>query len=180
MGKMKGLVLLLVMVLLVGCGTKNEAKETATTSEVAEEQVVKTQSFELEMANGQIQEQTVIYKGEKLQKVILRNELQPTPEITDAINGLGVEETKRLLGESMAEDPAYQELGQIEGLAYELQSTDDNELILQFTLDVPNLDADALGRSEIFQGSGLADLDNLKAKEYLKRLEAYGAKPVTP
>lgn len=176
MKKATWLLLIFGLFFLVACGKQEEKKETAP----KEEQVVKTQAFELEMANGQKQKQTVVYKGDTIQKVTLKNVLPPTEEITNAIAEVGFEETKRLLGESMNEDPAYQALNEVKGLSYELQSGDNNELFLIFNLNVPDLDTEALGKSDIFKGSGLEDLDDLTAEQYLKRLETYGAQPVQP
>ncbi|WP_303975343.1 SP0191 family lipoprotein [Streptococcus merionis] len=167
----------LVMVCLIGCSPKE--KSTSTETSTSEEAVVKTQVFDIEMANGQKQQQTVVYKGDVIQKLGLKNSLPATEEITKAIDEVGIEETKRIIQESMSSDEAYRSLEAITGLEYELQFDEQNNMYLLFTLDVPNLDIASLAQSDIFKGSGLEDIKTLTAEKYLKRLETYGAQPVT-
>lgn len=171
--------LLVALFALVACGQPQEKKTTTSTSS-SEAPVLKTQTFELELANGQKQVQTVIYKGDDIQKVILKNSLEISEEIKQSISEVGLEETDRLMKESIVEEDVYQRLGSISGLTYELKFEGEEALFLTFTLDVPQLDTTALAKHEMFVGSELDDVKTLKAEEYITRLQNYGAKALTP
>lgn len=175
MKRYKWLILLFGIFLVGGCKAQETKKEETETKQEAP--ILKTQEFELELTNGQKQRQTVVYKGDQLQKIVLKNSIEVTPEITEAIAEVGLEETLRLMRESMAQEPAYLELDGISGLTYVLEIGPDNQFYLTFTLDVTSLDTAKLGQSQMFQGSGMADVKLLTSEQYLKRLESYGAKP---
>lgn len=182
MKKYGWLVLLIAIFLLGACKTQEAKKEKTDTKQETQQElpVLKTQEFDIELTNGQTQRQTVIYKGDKLQKIVLKNSIETTQEMTEAIAEVGLEETVRLMRESMAKEPAYLELDGISGLTYALETDPNNQLYLIFTLDIASLDTDTLGQAQMFQGSGMADVKILTADQYLKRLESYGAKPLTP
>lgn len=178
MRKFSWLLVVLAIVCLIGCSRQDTDQPMSNSS--SEEQVVKTQVFDLELTNDQKQRQTVVYKGDQIQKLVLQNTIAPNDEITKAISEVGVDETKRLLQESLESEEAYKALENIEGLTYELQFDDPNNIYILFTMDVLRLDTVGLSQTDLFKGSGLEDVQTLTAEQYLKRLEAYGAQPVTP
>lgn len=171
---------LLGLIFLVACQeAKTETDQTVSSSSVASN-LIKTQVFELELANGQKQVQTVIYKGEEIQKLILKNGIEPTESISQSIAEVGLEETKQRIETSMSEDEVYRQLDNISGLQHEIQLESDGGMFLLFTLDVPNLDTLALAQNEMFVGSELDDVKTLKAEEYITRLKNYGAVALPP
>ncbi|MET3558557.1 hypothetical protein ABID29_001683 [Streptococcus rupicaprae] len=178
MKKYRWLWLAMIAICLGACGTKETKPVKEETTQSSEEAVLKTQVFDLSLTNGKTQRQTVLYKGNTIQKIILRNPMEVTEEIKQAIGEIGLDETKRLLLESMNKDEVYQRLADISGLSYEIDFPDENQLFITFTLDVPNLEANKLAQSPMFKGSGLEDVSKLTAEQYLERLAAYGAQPV--
>lgn len=176
MKKYTWLILLSGLFILTAC---NEAKsDTATSSSASEEQILKTQIFEVPLTDGTKQKQTVIYKTNKLVKLVLKNNLTMTDEIKQSISEVGVAETKKLVLESMAQDELYTSLDKIKGLTYQVDLTESQEFYITFTLDVPNLDTAALSKSSFFEGSEMDDVTILSAKEYIERLKTYGATEV--
>lgn len=179
MKQSRWLLLAIIAICLSACGTKGAKPTKGETTQSSKETVLKTQVFDLVLTNGRTQRQTVLYKGDGIQRVILRNPMEVTDEIKQAISEVGFDETKRLLLESMNKDEVYQQLADISGLSYEIDFPDENQLFITFTLDVPNLEANKLAQSPMFKGSGLEDVSKLTSEQYLQRLAAYGAQPVT-
>lgn len=170
------LILLLTIFLgLIGCAAKNKAIKASKN----EERLVKTQVFEMELASGQKQRQTVVYKGKQIQKLILQNGIPKSEEVSKALAEVGVEETKRLIMASMKADDSYKALDETEGLDYDLQFDEHQNMSLIFTMTVPQLDTERLTKIEMFKGAGLEDIKTIEADKYLLRLETYGAKPIT-
>ncbi|MGT2757724.1 SP0191 family lipoprotein [Streptococcus ovuberis] len=178
MKKYRWLLLAMTAICLSACGTKETKPAKEETTQSSEESVLKTQVFDLALTNGKTQRQTVLYKGDVIQKIILRNPMEVTEEIKQAISEVGLEETKRLLLESMGKDDVYQQLAAISGLSYEVDFLDENQFFITFTLDVPNLETNKLAQLPMFKGSGLEDVSKLTSEQYLERLAAYGAQPV--
>lgn len=180
MKRYRWLVLALALFVLGACQSKGDQAKKKTEASSSQVEELKTRAFEIPLENGSKQKQTILYKGDQVQRLTMKTDLTMTEDLTRSIAENGLEETQRLLKESMAEDPDYQYLSGIVGLVYEVHLTADNQFYIVFTLDVPNLDSEALARSSVFSGSGIEDVKVIGAEKYIARLEGSGGVSVAP
>lgn len=172
------LVLVAGLFLLAACGSKPQ--EETGTSRSSEASALKTRVFEIPLQDGNKQKQTVVYKNNKIQKLVLRNSMTVTEDMKQSLAESGAAETQRLIKESMSRDETYGQLDKVSGLTYSLELTDVPELYITFTLDIAKLDTAALTKSPLFSGSELEDAKVLAADKYIERLENYGGKEILP
>ena len=177
MNRYKWLILLGGLMCLASCSNKEDHQKTASSSQQTD--LVKTHIFEIPVQDGS-QEQTIVYKNDKIQQLILKSKPPLTEELETSISEHGLAETKKRIEESVAQDTVYQELSAVKGLSYVIDLTDSKDFSITFTLDATHLDAAALSKTSYFKDSGLEDITVLTARQYMERLESHGAKEITP
>ncbi len=174
------LVLFIGLFLLGACANQTETDSETSTTQTSEAALLKTRVFEVALEDGNRQTQTVIYKNNEIQKLVLKNTLTVTDAIRQSIAEIGLAETKKQIQESMDQDESYRQLSGISGLSYEMDLTENQEFFVTFTLERAELDVAALTASSIFSGSEIDDITILTAEQYIERLKNRGIEEVSP
>ncbi|MFQ7323515.1 MAG: SP0191 family lipoprotein [Streptococcus sp.] len=152
-------------------------KENRNLLEKAEEQQVFTKHFVLPKDESGIrQEQTITYKGEQFQKLVMTNTTPVSDELKNAIQEVGLEEAQRLMVESMGKDEKLQQARTLPGFTIELTLPNENEYQTVITYDFTQLDTKKAVELEYFKSANIADLLKLTPTEYMNNLLRNGAK----
>ena len=100
----------------------------------------------------------------------------PTDDsIKNAIKEVGLEETQRLLDESMQKDTDYTQAKTVAGFTGTVQILNENEMKITSTYDFDNLDIEKALTLNYFKNSNLKEMTKMPPEEYINNLLMNGA-----
>ena len=102
--------------------------------------------------------------------------ITPTDDsIKNAIKEVGLEETQRLLDESMQKDTDYTQAKTVAGFTGTVQILNENEMKITSTYDFDNLDIEKALTLNYFKNSNLKEMTKMPPEEYINNLLMNGA-----
>ena len=106
----------------------------------------------------------------------MTNTTPVSDELKNAIQEVGLEETQRLMVESMDKDEQLKQARALPGFTIELTVPNENEYQTVITYDFTQLDTKKAVELEYFKTANVADLLKLTPTEYMDNLLRNGAK----
>ena len=175
----------LAAVILTGCAHKKADKLKGKKEEIttnlpiisqAEKQEVITKKLVFPKDEQGIQSSQIItYQGKRFIKVIMERITPTDDSIKNAIKEVGLEETQRLLDESMQKDTDYTQAKTVAGFTGTVQILNENELKITSTYDFDNLDIEKALTLNYFKNSNLKEMTKMPPEEYINNLLINGA-----
>lgn len=192
----KFLVLAVSLLALAACGNNQANQNTSKSSSQAETsssdsglstmlpilsdedktEPVKTSTLTFPPAeNGAVLRQIITYQGKAYLKIVLEQTSPVESNIQDAINQIGLEETRKQFAEALTKDDNFQSAKKIPGVELNLELTDDNKMKMTSTLNIQSLDLPKFEASSYFKGVDLKGITKLNPEEYILNRQSAGA-----
>ena len=192
----KFLVLAVSLLALAACGNHQANKNTAKSSSQAETsssdselstmlpilsdedktEPVKTQTLTFPPSeNGAVLRQIITYQGKAYLKIVVEPSSPVESNIQDAINQIGLEETRKQFAEALTKDENFQNAKKIPGVELNLELTDDNKMKMISVLNIQSLDLPKFEASSYFKGVDLKGITKLTPEEYILNRQSAGA-----
>lgn len=192
----KFLVLAVSLLALAACGNNQANQHTSKSSSQAETsssdsglstmlpilsdedktEPVKTSTLTFPPAeNGAVLRQIITYQGKAYLKIVLEQTSPVESNIQDAINQIGLEETRKQFAEALTKDDNFQSAKKISGVELNLELTDDNKMKMTSTLNIQSLDLPKFEASSYFKGVDLKGITKLTPEEYILNRQSAGA-----
>lgn len=125
--------------------------------------------------NGAVLRQIITYQGKAYLKIVLEQTSPIESNIKEAIDNLGLEETRRQFAEALTKDENFQSAKNIPGVELNLELTDDNKMKMTSTLNIQSLDLPKFEASSYFKGVDLRGITKLSPDEYILNRQSAGA-----
>lgn len=125
--------------------------------------------------NGAVLRQIITYQGKAYLKIVLEQTSPVESNIQDAINQIGLEETRKQFAEALTKDDNFQSAKKIPGVELNLELTDDNKMKMTSTLNIQSLDLPKFEASSYFKGVDLKGITKLTPEEYILNRQSAGA-----
>lgn len=192
----KFLVLAVSLLALAACGNNQANQNTSKSSSQAETsssdsglstmlpilsdedktEPVKTSTLTFPPAeNGVVLRQIITYQGKAYLKIVLEQTSPVESNIQDAINQIGLEETRKQFAEALTKDDNFQSAKKIPGVELNLELTDDDKMKMTSTLNIQSLDLPKFEASSYFKGVDLKGITKLTPEEYILNRQSAGA-----
>lgn len=192
----KFLVLAVSLLALAACGNNQANQHTSKSSSQAETsssdsglstmlpilsdedktEPVKTSTLTFPPAeNGAVLRQIITYQGKAYLKIVLEQTSPVESNIQDAINQIGLEETRKQFAEALTKDDNFQSAKKIPGVELNLELTDDDKMKMTSTLNIQSLDLPKFEASSYFKGVDLKGITKLTPEEYILNRQSAGA-----
>lgn len=152
-------------------------KENKDILEKAKENEVFTKTFVFEKdENGVSQKQTVTYKNSTFLNLVVKNTIPTSEGLKSAIEEVGLEESQKLLKESLFESADVKEVTGLSGFTIDIELTSPNEYVITSDYDFSTLDVQKVVGLEYFKTNKLSELIQNTPEEYIQNLLRSGAK----
>lgn len=192
----KFLVLAVSLLALAACGNNQASQHTSKSSSQSETsssdnglstmlpilsdedktEPVKTSTLTFPPAeNGAVLRQIITYQGKAYLKIVLEQTSPVESNIQDAINQIGLEETRKQFADALTKDENFQSAKKIPGVELNLELTDDNKMKMTSTLNIQSLDLPKFEASPYFKGVDLKGITKLTPEEYILNRQSAGA-----
>lgn len=175
------LLALLALSVLTACGANDSSSAISGKQSVAQEEVVKTETYEyIQEVGGDTQtiRETISYKGKKFLRLDLSITHPADEETKTTFAGLDFETVKTQLLTMMDEQSALQQLRAVEGVEAVTNVTENYDIVVDIRVDMEVVDLEVLSQVEDF-GADFAGFSKITPKVYIEGLKASGAKLVT-
>lgn len=125
--------------------------------------------------NGAVLRQIITYQGKAYLKIVLEQTSPVETNIQEAINQIGLEETRKQFAEALTKDENFQKAKAIPGVELNLELTDDNKMKMTSVLNIQSLDLPKFEASSYFKGVDLRGITKLSPEEYILNRQSAGA-----
>lgn len=195
--KKVGVILVISLFVLTACGSQKAGKSTAKSSSQTQTsssesglstmlpilsdedktEPVKTQTLTFPPSeNGAVLRQMITYQGKTYLKIVLEQTSPVEGNIQEAIQQIGLDETRKQFAEALDKDENFQNAKKIPGVELNLELTDDDKMKMTSVLNIQSLDLPKFEASSYFKGVDLKGITKLTPEEYILNRQSAGAK----
>ena len=184
-----GLVMVMGLLLLTACKTKEkEAKKDVEQSLPQESYVwnrseddnnqVLTKTLVFPEVDGVTQKQIIRYQGKQWLGLTLEQTQPANDEVKGALGDYGLEETQKALDESLTRDENYQAVKDLAGFSYSIKLSEDGQLLLTTTYDFTKFQVAKMKGYAYFKESNIPEMMESSPSKYIESRISNGAKLV--